>query len=150
YRDLPYSGFPSLGEILFWLVAPLESVIASRLINWICWLGSLFVLYRLLRRELRSGSAALVTSVFAISPTMLLISANCYVETILTLNVAAMLLAVRRLRRDRRRLAAILGALAGGAAAVKLTGFAAVLVPCLWYAGEAWQRHKRLVQRGRR
>src|SRR5947199_351201 len=36
YPDLPYSGFPSLGEILFWLMAPIEDVIAPRLMAWAC------------------------------------------------------------------------------------------------------------------
>src|SRR6185295_14806749 len=29
YADIPYSGFPSLGELLFWLAAPLERLIAA-------------------------------------------------------------------------------------------------------------------------
>ena len=34
YGDLPYSGFPSLGEAVAWFVAPIEHVIAPRLILW--------------------------------------------------------------------------------------------------------------------
>jgi hypothetical protein len=52
YPDLAYSGFPSLGEILFWLVAPIEHVIAPRLITWVCWISGVVLLYRLLRRTL--------------------------------------------------------------------------------------------------
>jgi hypothetical protein len=144
YADLPYSGFPSLGEILFWLVAPVESVIAPRLITWTCWILSLVMTYRLLRRSLAAASAATLMLVFALSETVLLISANCYVEAILMMNVAAMLLAMERHERERQlvgewRHAAILGVLGGGAAAVKLTGLAVLVVPCLWYLGRDWR-----------
>jgi len=72
---------------------------------------------------------------------MLLISANCYVETILLMNTAGMLLVLgeRGSRRDAAcswSLASILGVLAGGAAGVKLTGLSAAVIPCLWYAGQ--------------
>ena len=36
YVDIPYSGFPSLVEILCWLVAPLESIVMPRLFVWVC------------------------------------------------------------------------------------------------------------------
>ena len=173
YADLPYSGFPSLGEILFWLVAPLESVITPRLLTWVCWVLGLTILYRLLRRRLATGSAVAMTLAFALSETALLVSANCYVETILMMNVAAMLLVMDQRRGSgvdcgdhlststglfRNRLptpfrlpfrlqwqqAAILGVLAGGAAAVKLTGLAVVVVPCLWYLGQVWYDRSRL------
>src|SRR4051812_27117546 len=38
YSDLPYSGFPSLAEMLFWLMAPLDAVVAPRLLIWVCWI----------------------------------------------------------------------------------------------------------------
>lgn len=148
YSDLPYSAFPSLSEILFWLMAPIESVIAPRLLVWICWILGLGFLYLLLRRRLASGSSAIVTLVVAISDTMLMISANCYVETLLMMNVAATLLAVelrtqQNAAGDRWTTPAILAVLAGGAAAVKLTGLAAAALPILWYAGQAWRNHSR-------
>jgi len=149
YPDLAYSGFPSLGEILFWLVAPLESVIAPRLIVWVCWLVGLLLLFGLLRRRLAGGSALVLTLVFGMSETLLLISANCYVESILLMNVAAMFYALEAPYRDaqasrHRAPAIVVGILAGGAAAVKLTGLALLAVPCLWYAAEAWHNRARL------
>ena len=141
YQDLPYSGFPSFGEILFWLMAPIENVIAPRLLAWACWILGLVCLYRLLRRRLSATTATVFTLAFTLSDTVLLISANCYVESILLLQVAALLLAVR-LPGWRGPAggawprAAILGILAGGAAAVKLTGCSVLAVPCIWYAGQ--------------
>ncbi len=148
YSDLPYSGFPSLGEILFWLAAPIEYVIAPRLLVWICWILGLACLYRLLRRTLARDAAVVLTLAFSLNSTMLLISANCYVETIVMMNVAAMLLALglpadRRDSTDQWMLAAAIGVLAGGAAAVKMTGFAAFAVPCLWYLGKAMSDRSR-------
>lgn len=138
YPDLPYSGFPAMGEILFWLAAPLESSIAPRLLNWVCWMLALLCLYGVLRRYLERFSATVLTIVFPLSETGLLVAENCYVETIVMMNLGAMLLATASLRRNRTecswRLPVALGVLAGGATAVKLTGGAMVIVPCVWYA----------------
>lgn len=139
YADLPYSGFPSLGEILFWLVAPIERVIAPRLLGWICWALGLWFSYRLLRRRLRSGSAAAVTSALALSSTLLLISANCYVETIQMMDFVALLLVGSQRRASSAtewQRPIFIGILAGGAAAVKLTGLPMIAVACLLFVQE--------------
>ncbi|HVW38430.1 MAG TPA: hypothetical protein VHB99_14035, partial [Pirellulales bacterium] len=67
YADLPYSGFPSLGETLLWLGGPIEHVITAKLLIWSCWIVAIFMLYSLLRRSLAAGSAMLLTFAFAIS-----------------------------------------------------------------------------------
>lgn len=144
YSDLPYSAFPSLCEILFWLMAPLESVIAPRLLIWVCWMLGLMVLARLVRRQVAGEASVIVMCAFMFSPATLMISANCYVESIQILNVAAILLAVGLKSSDsgttaERAPPLLLGILAGGAAAVKLTGLTMLLLPCLWYIGRACQ-----------
>jgi hypothetical protein len=134
YADLPYSGFPSLGEIVFWLAAPIESLITSRLLVWAAWLVGFVLLEAILRRRLpRQVSLALVLAL-AISPASLLVSANCYVEALLVADLAAMLFVLTVPQRAASvrvslRTAAILGILAGGAAAVKLTGLVLLVVP---------------------
>lgn len=142
--DLPYSAFPSLCEILFWLMAPLESVIAPRLLIWGCWLLGLLILIRLVNRHAAGHVVVIVMSAFMLSPATLMISANCYVESFQMLNVAAILLAVRQKSNDfgtriERAPPLLLGILAGGTAAVKLTGLTVLLLPCLWYLGRACQ-----------
>jgi hypothetical protein len=138
YLDLPYSAFPSLGETLFWMVAPIETVISPRLVIWICWIAGLAIVYCLLRRRLAAGSAAALALAAALSNAMLLVSANCYVEPILALNVAAILFILR----DRRlivpswRRAIMLGVLAGGAGGVKLTGLAILPAVAVWFAAQ--------------
>jgi hypothetical protein len=141
YRDLPYSGFPSLGEALFWLVAPIENVISPRLVVWACWASGLVLTHFVFRMRLARGAAATLTAAFGLSGAVLMVSANCYVESILLMNAAAMLFclessALRKLRPWRR--AAIAGVLAGGAGAVKLTGLAIAVLPCFWYAATLW------------
>lgn len=143
YRDLPYSGFPSLGEILFWVVEPIDGVIAPRLLVWVCWMLGLLCLYRMLRGYLAHLSAAVLTLVFTLNDTVLLISANCYVESMLMMNIAAVLLALglprrRAIASSNCSMAALLGVLAGGAAGAKLTGWAIILVPLVWYLIAGW------------
>lgn len=130
YHDLPYSAFPSMGEILFWLMAPVEAMIAPRLLIWVSWILGLLLLAALLRRCGAGRSSLWLTSCLAASPAMLLISANCYVESLLMMNVAALLLAAIRLRR--RNGGVVLGILAGGAAAIKLTALVSLVLPPLW------------------
>lgn len=133
YRDLPYSGFPSFGEMLFWLIAPMEALIAPRLIIWVGWMLGLLLLTALLRRFGAGRSASLITCCFAASPAVLIISANCYVESLLMMNVAALLLGAVHFRHRRGTL--VLGVLAGGATAMKLTGLAVLALPVLWSLG---------------
>jgi hypothetical protein len=140
YSDLPYSGFPSLGEILFWLMAPIDGVIAPRLLTWVCWIIGLAIVYRLLRRRIDRTSAGGITLAFSICSAVLLVSANCYVETIQMVTFAGLLLALNAGKRRANqigiagwRMPAIVGALAGATAAVKLTGIAIIFVPCLWH-----------------
>lgn len=135
YLDLPYSGFPSLGEILFWIVAPVESVIAPRLLNWIGWMVGLAMFYRVLRRIVRPNLAAVILLALASSSALLMISANCYVEGLQLMNVAGLLLLVGNRRiceQFPNRTAIMLGVLAGGSVAIKLTGFAVLALPVVW------------------
>ncbi len=139
--DLPYSGFPSLAEILFWVVAPVEGTMAPRLLMFCCWTAGLLLFYRLLRRHLRANAAFVLTLGFAGSSAVLLVSANCYVECLILMNVAAILMILddrRSLELPPWRAAMVVGILAGGAAAVKLTGLPVVLLPVVWVGSRAF------------
>ena len=144
YSDLPFSAFPSLCEVLFWLVAPIESLIVSRLLMWVCWMLSLLILFRLLRRQVDGAASVILATAFMLGSATLMISANCYVESFQMLNVAAILMAVGLKSNGSgtsadRAPSILLGVLAGGAAAVKLTGLTVLLLPCVWYIGVAWR-----------
>ncbi|MCU0879006.1 MAG: hypothetical protein MUF06_14580, partial [Pirellulaceae bacterium] len=149
YADLPYSGFPSLGEILFWLAAPIESLVTSRLLVWAAWLAGFVLLEAILRRRLPRHVSLALALALAISPASLLVSANCYVEALLVADLAALLFVLtvpQRAASDRVsfRTATILGILAGGAAAVKLTGLVLLVVPLGVLAALAWKPSRRI------
>jgi hypothetical protein len=148
YPDLPYSGFPSLGEILFWLMGPIEGAIAPRLLMWCAWVAGLILVYRLVRRRVAPFPAGALTAALSLSSALLMVSANCYVEALQILGVAALLIVLdqrRGWREQPTRQAMIIGVLAGGAAAIKLTGVAIAAMPLIWLAGVNWQvvgRHR--------
>ena len=138
YVDIPYSGFPSLVEILCWLVAPIESLVTSRLLIWICWMLGLVLAYVVLRRGSDRTSAILLAMALAASQTSLMISANCYVEAFQLMELLAIFVMLdNSSKRDvPPRLIAhsiLLGILVGGSAAVKLTGAIAIIIPLTWY-----------------
>ena len=149
YPDLPYSGFPSACEILLWLIAPLESVLAPRLFIWSCWIVGLTLMGRMIRRRVDGLTTVALVLAFAVSPTTLMASANCYVESFLLMNVAALMFVLgtkyqtgltgrsQETSEFQRASPLLLGVLAGGSAAVKLTGLSVILLPLLWYAGGA-------------
>ncbi len=144
YEDLPYSGFPSLMEILCWMVAPIEFVIAPRLLNWAIWWLAFAIVYRLLRRDVSELTALVLGAAFCFSPIVLVIGANCYVESVILLYAAAMLLALPMTfasgarGEELMRGAVILAILASGIVAVKLTGLVFALMPLFWYAIRSW------------
>ncbi len=138
YVDIPYSGFPSLVEILCWLAAPIESLVTSRLLTWICWMLGLVLAYIVLRRSSNRTSAILLAMALAASQTSLMISANCYVEAFQLMDLLAIFVLLdNSSKRDVPfRLIAhsiLLGILAGGSAAVKPTGAITIVIPLTWY-----------------
>lgn len=136
YGDLPYSAFPSLAETLFWLMGPIDSLIAPRLVSWSACLMAIVLLEGHLRRILSPAAALGLTVAFAISPAVLLVGANCYVESFQLLSLAAWLPFVLRdcsgdeAGSPRERVCE--GILIGGAAAVKLNGLVWLLFPVLF------------------
>ena len=138
YVDIPYSGFPSLVEILCWLAAPIESLVTSRLLTWICWMLGLVLTYVVLRRSGDQTTAILLVMALAASQTSLMISANCYVEAFQLMDLLAIFVMLdNSSKRDvPSRLIAhsiLLGILVGGSAAVKLTGAITIIIPLTWY-----------------
>ena len=134
YGDLPYSAFPSLAETLFWLMGPIESLIAPRLLSWSASLLAIGLLGSELRRRMSPAAALALTLAFAISPAVLLVGANCYVESFQLLSLAAWLVLRDRSggRAKTPREAVCEGVLIGGAAAVKLNGLVWLLLPLLF------------------
>jgi len=138
YSDIPYSGFPSLVEILCWLVAPVESLVASRLLIWICWCFGLYLAYDTFRERCDRTAAMCLAMTLAASPISLLVSANCYVEAFQLLELFAILAVLRNAgthKNDSQVVgnSILLGILVGGAIAVKLTGVVCLVIPVAWF-----------------
>jgi hypothetical protein len=129
--DLPYSAFPSLPELLFWTVAPVDLHLAPRLVNWVAWAIAIALLFAICRERLRLWPAMFVTLTFAFSPAVLMVSANCYVEAFLLMQLAALLAMSTEVFDGDERRPLIMGLLCGGAVAVKLTGVVALAFPLL-------------------
>jgi len=139
YVDIPYSGFPSFVEILCWLVAPIESLIVSRLLIWVSWILSLVLAFRVIGHRTDGWTAKWLVMAMAASPISLMISANCYVEAFQLLDILAILVLLDDLSRSEtasRSIApfVLIGILVGGCAAIKLTGVIILILPVAWYS----------------
>jgi len=138
YPDLVYSGFPSLVEILFWFMAPIEAMVAPKLLVWCCWLAVLAMLYRYVRGQVGRVGALVLVVAFGMGRTVLMIASSTYVELFLVADLAALMLLLRngeRLSRTSQwwRVPLVLGVLVGGATATKLTGLILAVVPVAGY-----------------
>jgi hypothetical protein len=144
YADLPYSAFPSLAEILFWMVAAIDQVLVPRLLMWLCWCATLLLLARILQSIVTYAQAITLVLAYALCTTLLLVVNNCYVESLLAMNFVAALYLMLQLHESAdcaqpRNWALPLGILAGGAAAVKLTGACVLAVVLVCFISHAYR-----------
>ncbi len=132
--DNPFSGFPALADLLFWLATSAGGTLAPRLMTWAISAIIASLLFQTLRRWLSVPAALALVAGFLFSPLVLLISHEAYAELFVVLDVAAAmyLLTASRQRTDGHGDRVLLGLLAGGAAAVKLTGWSVSLVIVFW------------------
>ena len=105
----------------------------------------LAIAYRVLQLRMAAAASAALTLAAAVNRAVLLTIENCYVEPLVVLDMAAAMLVLsdRRLAGSPRRQAIILGILAGGAAAVKLTGLAVAIAVGAWYATRSIHKLRR-------
>ncbi|MBN1865079.1 MAG: hypothetical protein JW808_09275 [Victivallales bacterium] len=126
FADNPYSGFPSLPQLVYTLGILSGGVLFPRLLVWYCFMVFFFAVYLLFARHGRKRLAAAFSFVFIFSPIFFNVVREAYAEVFVLLNFASCLMVT--LRNPSRNLChgnvAICGVLAGAMAAVKLNGLA--------------------------
>ncbi len=154
YGDLPYSAFPSGGEILFWVLGCVSTVETPRLVVWAAMCLSLLAIYLLLQQTLERWIAAALAVVYALTRSVMFGATYTHVEIILTMYVAAMvMLATARPADvpdgDDTQVppwwlhGAILGLPAGAALGVKLTALPLLCVPAVLVVAANWKHQRR-------
>ncbi len=130
HSDLPYAAFPGAGTMPVWLTLAAGGIVAPRLLIWTQWGLLCLGLGRLLRQDADASPspwrASLLTAVFVLSPTVLMVASEAYMELFILLNGVGFLLASRNAARHS---AWAPGICAGAILATKLTG--ALLLPAL-------------------
>ncbi len=146
FPDIPYSGFPSLLESIFWVLAPMSSSLSASLLTWSVWIAGLVILQLLLQVSVGNRFAQLFVLGLGTTDTMLMISGNCYVEPVALMNIAG-LLYVLRFQFDGACQGAITLAnflrasvFASGSLALKLTGLPVLVVPILYVTVHGFRR----------
>ncbi|MBN1863812.1 MAG: hypothetical protein JW808_02805 [Victivallales bacterium] len=141
YPDIPYSAFPSANSFIYWMLTDSGTVIAPRLFLWVCWVISLLALMKISNiYGLSRGKSLLLAMAFATSQIMLLVVSDAYVEVILLMNTAGMLLSMAgascartSTEDDPIGTSVLFGIMAGGAGAIKLTGLILFAIPAAWF-----------------
>ncbi|HEX6885224.1 MAG TPA: hypothetical protein VF530_17755 [Planctomycetota bacterium] len=135
--DNPYSGFPGAFALLNLVLLEEGGILAPALFNAALWLVLALRLLELLGARVGRAGALALTLAFALAWPVVMEALSAYAELFLCLHLLAALPLARELGAGEhpplRARAALLGLVAGTAAAVKLTG---ALVPVL--AGVAW------------
>lgn len=125
FADNPYSGFPSMVEIIFWKLIWAGGIKVPRMLCFSVTAFSFFGFYLMLRPGLSRFKASAMVFALAVSETMLMLWRETYVESFILLNTLAAFMLI--MRGKRKSLAAI-ALLAGCCGAIKLTGLAAAFV----------------------
>lgn len=130
--DLPYSALPSMLEAILTLTYPLESLITPRLLVWVIWLHGLCMFRYACGRVCSHTNANCLTLAMVACPASLLISANCYVESLIWANTAGLLWVIVCSTRQLSHpitYPALLGLFIGGAIAIKMTSVGLLCLP---------------------
>ena len=132
--DLPYSALPSLPEIICWLVAPIERLVAPRFLGWVMWVNGVLLFRELLLGIVSRTTAEVLVWAIAASRVSLMISANFYVESFLWADTAALCYLLLIPKSINHRSLYIAGVIVGAAVATKMTAIGlAIFLPVAWW-----------------
>jgi hypothetical protein len=146
YADLPYSGYPSAPEFVFWALTAVGGICAPGLLVWMTFGVLLVMLYVLFLKASGSRLAALIyCAALVLSPVVFMIFKGAYIEVFMLAGVAAILLWLNgaRVMREPRGVL-VSGILLGGLCAIKLNGVvvAAAFFGVMIFMVEARSRFK--------
>ena len=141
FTDNPYSAFPSMAEMTFWKLIWAGGIKMPRMLCFAVTALSIYGFYLMLMPGLSKFKASLIVFSVAVSPVMLMLWREAYVESFIILNTVAALMLL--MRKNKNSLLAV-ALLAGSCAAFKLTGLASGFV-ILTAWGFTFLKHERNV-----
>lgn len=126
YADLPYSGYPSLPSFLFWIVMSAGKTGAPRLLVLCLHMLNLAALYFLLRAFARPAVSLILSFIFFLACAHAVFLSEVFAEPFLLLDMLCGLMVIHELKGTKAEPSKsfLAGLMAGGAAAIKLTGLA--------------------------
>ncbi|MDD5697856.1 MAG: hypothetical protein PHH77_04500 [Victivallaceae bacterium] len=139
FADNPFSGFPSLTQLLFRLGCQNGGILFPRLLTWAVYSIMFAALYLYFKPYGGRLTVMFMTFMFIADPLVINMMRETYAEPFIMLNLLASLLMIREAEPSRKTLFRC-GLLAGGAVAVKLTGIAAAAVIFIFLGRKYHQR----------
>ncbi|MDD5599737.1 MAG: hypothetical protein PHV82_17460, partial [Victivallaceae bacterium] len=133
FSDNAFSGFPAMPQLLFRLGCRNGGILFPRLLVWATYLFLFVSIYIYFKPYTNRFTTLFAVLMFIGSPLVINMMRSTYVEVFIMYNLLAALLVIRETAGSRKTVF-LCGLLAGGAAAVKLTGIgaAAVIFIFLW------------------
>ena len=135
FADNPYSGFPLLPQLLFYLGIYNGGILFPRLLVWAGYLLVFSSVYLYFKPYARRSLVLFITFMFLANPLIISMMRSTYIEVFIMLNMLAALLALRETKISGGTVF-LCGLLAGSIVATKLTGIgiAAIIFMFIWPA----------------
>lgn len=133
FKDSVFSAFPAMPQLLFRLGCQNGGILFPRLLVWAAYLFLFTSIYLYFKLSANRFAALFMVFMFLGSPLIINMLRSTYVEVFIMYNLLAALLLIQETAKSRKTVF-LCGVLAGGAAAVKLTGIgaAALIFIFLW------------------
>ncbi len=129
YLDNPYSAFPSGAEMLFWILIATGGITAPGILLWFLLLITACSVFAMLNNSKNNPYLAIILVLaMCLCPVFLMLARECFVETVILVNITIFLLLSRKPEEPGPvNLAILAGIFAGASVAVKLTGASAAV-----------------------
>jgi hypothetical protein len=138
FKDSAFSAFPAMPQLLFLSGCRNGGILFPRLLVWATYLLLFSSIYLYFKPYADRFTALFMVFMFIGSPLVINMMRSTYVEVFIMYNMLAALLLIRE-RAKSRKIVFLCGVLAGGAAAVKLTGIGTAVLIFIFL----WAKFKR-------